>query len=87
MIMRNYDKLTLSQLVRKNIKRYRKLRGMTAEELAEKTDFTFQYVRDLECPSRDKTPTLEALGKFANALEIDIKQLFDDDVTENNLKQ
>ncbi len=81
--MQNYDKSTLSQLVRKNIKRYRKLRGMTAEQLADKTGYTYQYVRDLECYKIDKTPTLEALGKFANALEIDIKQLFDD-VTENN---
>ena len=26
----------------------------------------------------NKTPTLETIGKFADALEIDIRQLFDD---------
>ncbi len=81
--MQNYDKSTLSQLVRRNIKRYRKIRGITAEKLADKTGYTFQYVRDLECLKIDKTPTLEAIGKFANALDIDIKQLFDD-ITEDN---
>ncbi len=76
--MQKYDKMTLSHLVRTNIKKYRKLKGLTAEQLAVKTDYTFQYVRDLESLAVDKTPTLEALGRFAEALEIDIRQLFDD---------
>ena len=76
--MRSYDKHTLSILVRKNIRKYRKMRNYTLQELADKTDFTHQYVRDLECLSVDKTPTLEALGRFATSLEIDIRQLFDD---------
>ena len=48
------------------------------QELADRAEFTHQYVRDLECLNVDKTPTLEALGKFAEALDIDIRQLFDD---------
>jgi len=76
--MRNYDKFSLSQLVRTNIKKYRKQRGLTAEQLAVKAGYTFQYVRDLESLAVDKTPTLEALGRFAEALDIDIRQLFDD---------
>lgn len=76
--MESYDKPTLSRLVRKNIKKYRLKRKYTAQELADKAGFTHQYVRDLECLNVDKTPTLEALGKFANALDIDIRQLFDD---------
>lgn len=76
--MQNYDKDTLSQLVRTNIKKYRKQKGLTAEQLAVKANYTFQYVRDLESLKVDKTPTLEALGRFAEALEIDIRQLFDE---------
>lgn len=76
--MRNYDKKNLSQLVRMNIRKYRKMRNYTMQELADKTEFTHGYVRDLESLGIDKTPTLEALGKFANALDIDIIQLFDD---------
>lgn len=48
------------------------------QELADKSDFTHQYIKDLESFVVDKTPTLEALGKFAKALDIDIRQLFDD---------
>lgn len=81
--MINYDKQTLSQLVRKNIRKYRLMRKYTLQELADKSGFTHGYVRDLESLGIDKTPTLEALGKFANALEIDIRQLFDD-INEDN---
>lgn len=76
--MNYYDKQSLSKLVRKNIRKYRLMRKYTLQELADKAEFTHGYVRDLESLGIDKTPTLEALGKFANALEIDIRQLFDD---------
>lgn len=78
-----YDKQTLSKIVRKNIRKYRLMRKYTLQELADKAEFTHGYVRDLESLGIDKTPTLEALGKFANALEIDIRLLFDD-INEDN---
>lgn len=53
------------------------------QELADKSNFSHQYIRDLECFSIDKTPTLEALGMFANALDIDIKQLFEESSIED----
>ncbi len=76
--MSRYSKQNLSILVRKNIRKYRLIRNYTLQELADKADLSHGYVRDLECLSIDKTPTLEAIGKFADALEIDIRQLFDD---------
>lgn len=75
---RRYSKDKLSLIVRKNIKKYRLIRKYTLQELADKTGLSHGYVRDLECLSIDKTPLLETIGKFADALEIDIKQLFDD---------
>ena len=54
------------------------MRKYTLQELADLTGLTHGYVRDLECLSIDKTPLLETIGKFADALEIDIRQLFDD---------
>ena len=65
-------------IVRKNIKKYRLMRKYTLQELADLTGLTHGYVRDLECLTIDKTPLLETIGKFADALEIDIRQLFDD---------
>ena len=73
-----YSKENLSLIVRKNIRKYRKMRKYTLQELADLTGLTHGYVRDLECLSIDKTPLLETIGKFAEALEIDIRQLFDD---------
>lgn len=73
-----YSKQQLSLIVRKNIKKYRKMRKYTLQELADLTGLTHGYVRDLECLSIEKTPLLETIGKFADALEIDIRQLFDD---------
>lgn len=81
--MRRYTKENLSLIVRINIKKYRKMRGLTLQELADRTELTHGYVRDLECLSIDKTPLLETIGKFADALEIDIRQLFDE--VDNNL--
>ena len=76
--MRRYSKQSLSIQVRKNIRKYRLIRSYTLQQLADKTNLTHGYVRDLECLTIDKTPTLETIGKFADALEIDIRQLFDD---------
>lgn len=76
--MRRYSKKQLSIQVRKNIRKYRIIRGYTLQELADMIELTHGYVRDLECLSIEKTPTLETIGKFADALEIDIRQLFDD---------
>ena len=73
-----YSKEQLSLIVRKNIKKYRLMRKYTLQELADLTGLTHSYVRDLECLSIDKTPLLETIGKFADALEIDIRQLFDE---------
>ncbi len=73
-----YSKEQLSLIVRKNIKKYRLMRKYTLQELADLTGLTHGYVRDLECLSIDKTPLLETIGKFADALEIDIRQLFDE---------
>lgn len=76
--MSRYTKENLSTIVRKNIRKYRLMRGYTLQELADRTGLTHGYVRDLECLSIDKTPLLETVGKFADALEIDIRQLFDE---------
>ena len=73
-----YSKEKLSLIVRKNIKKYRLMRKYTLQQLADLTGLTHGYVRDLECLSIEKTPLLETIGKFAEALEIDIRQLFDD---------
>ena len=57
---------------------YHIINKYTLQELANLTGLTHGYVKDLECFSIDNTPLLETIGKFANALKIDIRKLFDD---------
>lgn len=57
--MRRYTKQNLSIQVRVNIRKYRHIRNYTLQELADKTELTHGYVRDLECLTIDKTPILE----------------------------
>ncbi len=84
--MNQYSKENLSLIVRVNIRKYRKKNNLTLQELADKTGLTHGYVRDLECFGIDKTPSLETIGKFANALNINVKSLFDD-INMENLKR
>lgn len=68
----------LFYVARVNIKKYRKKANMTSQELAEKTGYTHQYILDLECIKIVRRPRLDTLGRIAKALNIDIRQLFDD---------
>ena len=65
-------------IARVNIKKYRKLANMTTQELADKSEFTHQFIRDLESLRLVRRPRLDTLGRIANALGIDIRQLFDE---------
>lgn len=65
-------------LARTNIKKYRNMKNMTTQELADKSGFTHQFIRDLECIKLVRRPRLDTLGSIANALKIDIRQLFDE---------
>lgn len=46
---------------------YRKLRGLTQEELAEKTDLSAGYIGHLEAYNIDKAPSLDTIFAIANA--------------------
>lgn len=65
-------------VARINIKKYRKLANMTTQELADKSEFTHQFIRDLESIKLIRRPRLDTLVRIANALNIDIKDLLDD---------
>lgn len=64
------------QLARLNIKKYRIKKNYTTQELADKSDLTHQFIRDLECIKLTRRPILNTLGRIAEALDIDIRALF-----------
>jgi transcriptional regulator with XRE-family HTH domain len=63
------------QLLGANVRRYRKLKGMTQEELALEAGMERSYVSDLERGQRN--PSVRALGRLADALSIEPKSLLD----------
>ena len=64
-------------VIRQNIKKYRRIRNMTQAVLAEKTDLTHDYIRQIESETVANTFSVQTLYDIANALEIDIGLLFE----------
>ena len=56
------------QLLGVNVRHYRKLKGMTQEQLAVEAGMERSYVSDLERGTRN--PSVVALSRLADALEV-----------------
>jgi len=70
------------QILGKNIRKYRKLKGLTLEKLAEKLDITHQNLSNLE--HGKNFLKIQTLEKICNALEVSPSALFSvDDLPEN----
>lgn len=63
------------QLLGINVRRYRKLKGMSQEQLALDAGMERSYVSDLERGTRN--PSVRALGRLADALGVEPKQLLE----------
>lgn len=57
------------------IKQVRKNKGFSVNKLSKKTNLSEAYIKDLE-GNRKYNPTMETLGKIADALEVNVKELF-----------
>jgi len=70
--------MDLRQVVGKNVKFWRHKRGLSQEQLAFESDLHRTYVSAVERGIRN--PTIETLGKLADALEVrPLFLLYDDD--------
>ena len=67
------------RLLGENVRRYRKLKGMTQEQLAANAGMERSYVSDLERGTRN--PSVQALGRLADALKVEPHMLLMDDST------
>lgn len=65
-------------IIRENIKKYRELRKLTQQELADKVGVTMNYIAKIESKKLQKSFTISVLGRIADALEVDIKLFFDE---------
>lgn len=60
-----------------NIAKYRKLRGLSQIELAEKVEVSRTHLSNIEASKMPTSISLDLLFKIADVLEIDIRKLFD----------
>jgi transcriptional regulator with XRE-family HTH domain len=65
------------QLLGANVRRYRKLNGLTQEQLAHEVGMERSYISDLERGTRN--PSVRALGRLAAALSVSPRQLLEID--------
>ena len=56
---------------------YRKLKGFTQLELAEKVNISRTHISNLEAPNMEKSISLDILFDIADALDGPVKNLFD----------
>ena len=79
MFQRN-DENYVYEIVSKNIKRQRLLKGLTQEQLANKMSYSTQFISNIESKNH-QTFSLGTLWRLALVLDIDIAELFKEDET------
>ena len=57
---------------------YRKLRGMTQEDFADRIGKAWSFVAKIESPTRAFGVSMETLFKMAEVLEVPVSKLFED---------
>ena len=63
-------------LVSTNLKKQRKLKKMTQKQFAEKCNYSEGFIINIESTNYHQTFSLGTLWKFAEVLNIDIRELF-----------
>ncbi len=75
MIKKN-DENYIYYLVAKNLKKQRKLKGLTQSQLAELCNYSDGFIMNIESEKYHQTFSLGTIWKFAEVLNIDIRDLF-----------
>ena len=69
-------------LVSKRIKLFRKYRGITQEQLAEKTTFSRGLIGNIESAKTTQTFSLAGLYSFARCLDIPLEMFVKEDISD-----
>ena len=64
-------------IIRYNIKKQREKAGLTQQQLADKIGITMNYLAKIESKKMQSGFTIIILGRIADALNIDIRDLFE----------
>lgn len=65
-------------IVRSNIRKFRLLKGLTQQDLADMTELSREYICDIENEKRNKHPTIAVLGRISEAMGVHIVNFFVD---------
>lgn len=71
----DFDSETFYNVIRKNIKKYRVQRGMTAAQLAEKAGLGHDYLHQIESEKDRHHVSLISLYKISKALDVTMDAL------------
>ena len=77
-IFMKYDDNYYYNLIRQNIKKYREKANLTQQQLADKAGISMNYIAKIESKKMQRGFTIVVLGRIADALNIDIRLLFDE---------
>ena len=75
--------MTTREIFKRNLKYYRKKKGLTQEQLAELVNCNPKYISEIE--SRNKFPSAETIDALASVLEISAAQLFEEEGSPRNM--
>lgn len=69
----------IKEIIAKNIRKYRKLKGYTQEQLAVYTDRSFEFIRRIETDYGHRGFSIETLYRISVVLEVDMNHLFEEE--------
>lgn len=76
MITNKNDENYVYYLVGQNIKKARRKKGLSIVKFAQLTNYSEGYIKNIESPNYYQTFSLGTLWKFAQVLDVDIKDFF-----------
>ena len=71
------DEGTIYDVIRRNIKKYRKEKGITAAQLAEMVDLSHDFIRQIESEKVRYNFSVETFYKISVALGVSLDQLIE----------
>ena len=78
-IMNKYE-VNIYEQIALNIKKYRKMAGITQAVLAEKVGVSHEFIRRIESKKGIKTFSIDTIWKISLALDVDPGKLFEIDI-------
>ena len=68
---------TIYDIIRRNIKKYRKEKGLTSAQLAEMVDLSHDFIRQIESEKARYNFSVETLYKISVALDVSLDKFIE----------